>query len=98
MAPNPFDYLTELQRHAEELAKKSAAWMPWNYGETLAQSGAGVDSGGAEPFLRYNTSVWPKTIDSVEKVDASMGVVGSCDSARGRAVRFSCAFLPPSAS
>ncbi len=41
---NPFDYLTELQKHAEELAKHPAAWMPWNYGETLAQSGAGADS------------------------------------------------------
>jgi hypothetical protein len=42
---NPFDYLTELQKHAAELATNPAAWMPWNYGETLAQSGAGVDSG-----------------------------------------------------
>ena len=43
-AANPFDYLTELQKHAEELAKHPAAWMPWNYRETLAQSGAGGDS------------------------------------------------------
>ena len=42
---NPFDYLTELQKHADEMAKHPAAWMPWNYGQTLAQSGAGVDSG-----------------------------------------------------
>jgi hypothetical protein len=28
---NPFDYLTELQRHAEDLRKTPAAWMPWNY-------------------------------------------------------------------
>src|SRR5438552_3181407 len=28
---NPFDYLTELQRHAEELTENPAAWMPWNY-------------------------------------------------------------------
>jgi hypothetical protein len=34
---NPFDYLTELQRHAAELSKHPAAWMPWNYRETLAQ-------------------------------------------------------------
>jgi len=26
---NPFDYLTELQKHAEELAKNLAVWMPW---------------------------------------------------------------------
>jgi hypothetical protein len=28
---NPFDYLTELQRHAGELAANPSAWMPWNY-------------------------------------------------------------------
>ena len=33
---NPFDYLTELQRHAEELKRSPAEWMPWNYRETLA--------------------------------------------------------------
>jgi transposase len=34
---NPFDYLTELQRHVRELADNPSAWMPWNYRETLAQ-------------------------------------------------------------
>ena len=34
---NPFDYLTELQRHAEELKKVPSEWMPWNYRETLAR-------------------------------------------------------------
>jgi hypothetical protein len=34
---NPFDYLTELQRHAAELKGNAAEWMPWNYRETLAQ-------------------------------------------------------------
>ena len=34
---NPFDYLTELQRHAEELKQKPSEWMPWNYRETLAR-------------------------------------------------------------
>jgi transposase len=33
---NPFDYLTELQRHAEELKQRPSEWMPWNYRETLA--------------------------------------------------------------
>jgi hypothetical protein len=33
---NPFDYLTELDRHASEAATHPAAWMPWNYRETLA--------------------------------------------------------------
>jgi hypothetical protein len=28
---NPFDYLTQLQRHAGELAANPSAWMPWNY-------------------------------------------------------------------
>jgi transposase len=32
---NPFDYLTELQRHAGDLKRNPAAWMPWNYRETL---------------------------------------------------------------
>jgi len=32
---NPFDYLTELQRYAEELGAKPADWMPWNYRNTL---------------------------------------------------------------
>jgi hypothetical protein len=34
---NPFDYLTELQRHAEELKQNPSEWMPWNYGEALAR-------------------------------------------------------------
>jgi hypothetical protein len=34
---NPFDYLTELQKHSEELKQKPAEWMPWNYRETLAR-------------------------------------------------------------
>src|SRR4029077_11480084 len=29
------DYLTELQRHAEELKRNPSEWMPWNYRETL---------------------------------------------------------------
>jgi len=33
---NPFDYLTELQRHHDALAATPAGWMPWNYRETLA--------------------------------------------------------------
>jgi len=34
---NPFDYLTELQRHPEELKQNPSEWMPWNYRETLAR-------------------------------------------------------------
>lgn len=33
---NPFDYLTELQRHAAEVAAQPACWMPWNYRDALA--------------------------------------------------------------
>jgi transposase len=40
---NPFDYLTELQRHAGELKQTSSDWMPWNYRETLARTGALLD-------------------------------------------------------
>src|SRR3954471_9147657 len=36
---NSFDYLTELQRHAQELAANPAAWMPWNYRESLGHAG-----------------------------------------------------------
>ena len=35
---NSFDYLVELQRHAQELAACPAEWMPWNYRETLART------------------------------------------------------------
>jgi hypothetical protein len=43
---NPFDYLTELQKHAEELAKNPTVWMPWNYRAPLQQAGTirGVSS------------------------------------------------------
>jgi transposase len=33
---NPFDYMTELERHAEELSAHPQGWMPWNYRDTLA--------------------------------------------------------------
>jgi len=33
---NPFDYLTTLQRHRDAVAATPAAWLPWNYRETLA--------------------------------------------------------------
>jgi len=34
---NPFDYLTELGRHASELKQNPSEWMPWNYRDTLAR-------------------------------------------------------------
>jgi transposase len=33
---NPFDYLTELQRHPDQLAARPELWMPWNYRAALA--------------------------------------------------------------
>lgn len=35
---NPFNYLTELGRHAQEVAEAPAQWMPWNYRACLAAS------------------------------------------------------------
>jgi len=35
---NPFDYLTELQRHSDQLARAPAGWLPWNYRATLLGS------------------------------------------------------------
>jgi hypothetical protein len=32
---NPFDYLTELERYADEVATNPQDWMPWNYRKTL---------------------------------------------------------------
>jgi transposase len=37
---NPFDYLTQLQQHAERVAANPELWLPWNYRTTL----------GAEPL------------------------------------------------
>ncbi len=28
---NPFDYLMQLQRHADQVAASPEVWMPWNY-------------------------------------------------------------------
>jgi hypothetical protein len=35
---NPFDYLTELQRHSVDLTRNASEWMPWNYGKTLQRA------------------------------------------------------------
>jgi transposase len=42
---NPFDYLTQLQRHADELKRSPSQWMPWNYRDTLERAGVAIDSG-----------------------------------------------------
>ncbi|MCI0456244.1 MAG: IS66 family transposase [Gemmataceae bacterium] len=35
---DPFDYLNQLQRHAQDLAAHPADWMPWSYRGTLARA------------------------------------------------------------
>jgi transposase len=35
---NPFDYLTELQKHTDELSAHPADWLPWNYRNTLQRT------------------------------------------------------------
>ena len=32
---DPFDYLTQIQRHAKEVREHPKLWMPWNYRKTL---------------------------------------------------------------
>ena len=46
---NAFDYLTALQRHAAELTQAPAAWMPWNYRQSLAQVNAAPIASEAPP-------------------------------------------------
>jgi transposase len=42
---NPFDYLTQLQRHADELEQRPQDWMPWNYLETLNRASPAANTG-----------------------------------------------------
>jgi transposase len=42
---NAFDYLTELQKHAIELASRPVRWMPWNYREIVLPTSASVSPG-----------------------------------------------------
>ena len=37
---NPFEYLTALLNHPDDVANDPAAWLPWSYQETLAAIGA----------------------------------------------------------
>jgi hypothetical protein len=39
-AVNPFDYLTELMSHPEEVAAHPERFLPWNYCQTLAEIGS----------------------------------------------------------
>ena len=40
---NPFVYLTQLQRHADQLKEDPSQWMPWNYRDAL--QGLTINSG-----------------------------------------------------
>ena len=42
---NPFHYLTELRRHADELKENPSQWMPWNYCDTIQRAAANINSG-----------------------------------------------------
>jgi hypothetical protein len=46
---NPFDYLTQLQRHASDLAESRRNWMPWNHFAALAQLGYRCVIGNPQP-------------------------------------------------
>lgn len=35
---NPFDYLTELQRHSSKVFKNPSNWMPWNYRDAFSSA------------------------------------------------------------
>ena len=39
---NPFDYLTQLQEHADELAANPQEWLPWNYREAVTPDESGT--------------------------------------------------------
>lgn len=36
---NPFDYLTQLQKHINTATVSPAVWIPWNYRDTLQSTG-----------------------------------------------------------
>jgi len=42
---NPFDYLTQLQRHADVMKEHPSQWMPWNYQAAVQRAAAAIDSG-----------------------------------------------------
>jgi transposase len=44
---NPFEYLTELKRHHQELVRQPEDWMPWNYRQILERA---VPSGRPPPY------------------------------------------------
>jgi hypothetical protein len=74
-----FDYLTELQRHGQELAASPAEWMPWNYRQTLKRAGV---SGVCESCLAKKdklrpggniTRKWPESSPAADKLAKGFG-------------------------
>jgi hypothetical protein len=61
---NPFDYLTELQRHATEVTKHPAEWMPWNYRATLSATAPDIH-GFPVSNVQADSSRWP-TLQTVK--------------------------------
>ena len=62
---NAFDYLTELMRHAQAVAENPAAWLPWNYRETLARSAgddAATDEESPTPYPRTRSTPMPPLV------------------------------------
>jgi len=46
---SPIDYLTELQRHHEQVRATPADWMPWDYRQQLVAAESGADAGRGPP-------------------------------------------------
>ena len=38
---NPFEYLTALHKHSQDVAKDPTRWLPWNYTQALASADTG---------------------------------------------------------
>jgi len=65
---NPFDYLTELERHAEELSVKPRNWLPWNYRQTLQEMGhVQTPSEENRPDDRQDTTTAPGACETDER-------------------------------
>jgi hypothetical protein len=37
MGKNPFDYITELQKHSKAVIENPQDWLPWKYEVTLSE-------------------------------------------------------------
>ena len=52
---NPFDYLTELQKHTEKLAANPRQWMPWSYRQSLERE---FSSSATRSLCRQEADQW----------------------------------------